>query len=128
MKLVTNLSLFSKNYKELLKPKSILVDSYYKDNLRYLKVVKCIKEFKFDQAQFVEGNYYLMIKRISKFTLYEITGLWENFGHSGNLLTFKALDEGLKGWHVDKRYFKNLQEVPNFFYHNFLYGGGINGN
>lgn len=97
----TNIKKFLKNYK-LLKAdnseyviygKRLLVDD--------LKVCICIEPFIHDDLPVEKGNVYLIRQRATgSCSIYELTGLWKHKGHDANILTFTALNNGLKGWNI----------------------------
>lgn len=118
----TNIKKFLKNYK-LLKAdnseyviygKRLLVDD--------LKVCICIEPFIHDDLPIEKGNVYLIRERATgSCSIYELTGLWRNRGHDANILTFTALNNGLKGWNIPggrKDYFKiiNIKHLNSFLY------------
>lgn len=73
----------------------------FKDLVDDLKVCICIEPFIHDDLQIEKGNVYLIRQRATgSCSIYELTGLWRNRGHDANILTFTALNNGLKGWNI----------------------------
>ena len=121
MKMVTNIELFRKNYYELMKPKSEFVSLGCGYKRSRLKIVQCVEEFRYDELSFTQGNTYLLHIRETGITVFELTGLWKNKGHDGGILSWSALDKGLKGWNVNKDYLDNFKEITINFTHKFLW-------
>lgn len=97
----TNIKKFLKNYKLLKADNSEYVINGKRLLVDDLKVCICIEPFIHDDLQIEKGNVYLIRQRATgSCSIYELTGLWRNRGHDANILTFTALNNGLKGWNI----------------------------
>lgn len=121
---MTNYKLFLRNYK-LLK----VGDTNYVSEGRFykvdkLKIVKCNQTFEYDGLMFEKGSIYACYVSSSAFDLFELTGSWVTKGHNGNLLTFDAIKEGIKGWHLREYHKVYFSDINDKSLNEFLYIGG----
>lgn len=97
----TNIKKFLKNYKLLKADNSEYVINGKRLLVDDLKVCICIEPFIHDDLQIEKGNVYLIRQRATgSCSIYELIGLWKHKGHDANILTFTALNNGLKGWNI----------------------------
>lgn len=119
----TDLKLFKKNYKTMRKyGNDYIRSSCYYDFKENAKICKCIVPFTYDDLLIEKDNIYLLKKKEFGYNLFELTGLWKNQGHDGGILSWSALDKGLKGWNVNKDYLDNFKETTINFTHKFCGG------
>ena len=99
--MTTNIKKFLENYKRIKKEDSDYVIYSKRVLVDDLKVCICTESFYHDDLLIEKGNVYLLRRKSTNFfSLFEITGLWKYHGHDANILTFKALGHGLKGWNI----------------------------
>lgn len=118
----TNIKKFIENYKLLKADNSEYV--VYENRLLVddLKVCICIETFIHDDLQIEKGNVYLLRRKSSRgYAIYEITGLWKYQGHDANLLTYKAVNDGLKGWNIPSHYKDYFKITGHSLLYPFLY-------
>lgn len=119
---MTNICKFIKNFKAIKNKDSDYIINSYRTLVDNLKVCVCIEPFIHDDLLIEKGNIYLIRKRPSgSCSIYELTGLWRDRGHDANILTFKALNNGLKGWNIPggrKDCFKiiSIKHLNSFLY------------
>ena len=118
----TNISEFMKYHRLIMNGDTRYINEINKQLVKDLKICKCIESFIYDELLIKEGNIYLFrIKNSNFLCIYELTGLWKTHGHEGNILTYKAVSEGLKGWNVPNKYLTCLKEVNLCRLNSFLY-------
>lgn len=98
---MTNIAKFLKNLEIIKSKDSDYIRKGFKDLVDDLKICRCTEPFIHDNLQIEKGNVYLIRQRATgSCSIYELTGLWRNRGHDANILTFTALNNGLKGWNI----------------------------
>lgn len=98
---MTNIAKFLKNLGIIKSKDSDYIRKGFKDLVNSLKICKCIESFYHDDLLIEKGNVYLIRQRATgSCSIYELTGLWKHKGHDANILTFTALNNGLKGWNI----------------------------
>lgn len=98
---MTNIAKFLKNLGIIKSKDSDYIRKGFKDLVDDLKICKCIESFYHDDLLIEKGNVYLIRQRATgSCSIYELTGLWKHKGHDANILTFTALNNGLKGWNI----------------------------
>lgn len=98
---MTNIAKFFKNLGIIKSKDSDYIRKGFKDLVNSLKICKCIESFYHDDLLIEKGNVYLIRQRATgSCSIYELTGLWKHKGHDANILTFTALNNGLKGWNI----------------------------
>ena len=94
----TDLKLFMKNYKIMCGyGNDYIRSSYYNNFKEKVKICECIVPFSHDDLQIEKDNIYLLREKAIGYVLYELTGLWKPRGHQGNMLTVKAVNDGIRG-------------------------------
>ncbi len=106
--MVTNIKKFLENYNLIMTGNSEYVIS---KNRLFI-----------DDLRIEKGNVYLIRKIPSgAYSIYELTGLWVAGGHNANLLTYKALYNGIRGWNIPATRKKNFKIINNKKLNSFLY-------
>lgn len=119
--MATNIKKFIKNYKLIMNDRDYIT-SLGIGLLEDLKICMCTKSFTWEDLLIEEGNIYLFrVKNSSFFCLYELTGIWKTMGHEGNLLTYTAIEKGMRGWNISNRHLGYLKEVNLSNLNTFLY-------
>lgn len=120
--MATNIKKFLKNYKRLKEEDSDYVIYDKRVFVDDLKVCICIEPFYHDDLLIEKGNVYLLRRKSSNaYAIYEITGLWKYMGHDAGILTYKALNDVLKGWNIPGKYVKYLKVINIEQLHTFIY-------
>lgn len=118
---MTNYKLFLKNYKLLKSGDTNYVSEGRRYKVDKLKIVKCNRSFEYDGLVFKKDSIYACYISSSAFDLFELTGSWVTKGHNGNLLTFDAIKEGIKGWHLREFHKPYFSDINDKSLNEFLY-------
>lgn len=120
--MATNIRKFLENYNLIMTDNSKYVIPSYRLFIDDLNLCVCIESFTHDYLRIEKGNVYLIRKRPSgTYSIYELTGLWGAKGHDADLLTYKALNNGIKGWNIPATREKNFKIINNKKLNSFLY-------
>ena len=120
--MTTNIKKFLENYKLLKADNSNYVIYGKRVFVDDLKVCICTRSFVHDDLQIEKDNVYLLRRKSStRYAIYEITGLWKYMGHDAGILTYKALNDGLKGWNIPRKYIEYLKVIKIEQLHTFIY-------
>jgi len=118
----TDLKLFMKNYKIMCGyGNDYIKSSYYNNFKEKVKICECIVPFSHDNLQIEKDNIYLLREKAIGYVLYELTGLWKPRGHQGNMLTVKAVNDGIRGWNILSHYKDYFKIIGNSSLCPFLY-------
>lgn len=120
---MTNFKVFLKNYKLLKSGNTNYVSESKLYKVDKLKIVKCNQTIEYDGLVFKKGNIYACYISNSSFDLFELTGSWLTKGHNGNLLTYDAIKEGIKGWHLREYHKIYFSDINDKSLNEFLYWG-----
>lgn len=119
--MTTNIKKFLENYKLIMADRSEYVHFEYCKIAKTLEICYCIESFTWDNLLIEKGNTYLIREKTHGYAIYELTGLWVFMGHQAGLLNDRALENGIKGWNIYRKFSDNFKEINLSAIYDFLY-------
>lgn len=119
--MATNIKKFLENYKLIMDYRSEYVQFEYWGIRKTLEIYVCTESFTWDDLLIEKGNTYLLRKKYHGYSIYELTGLWKPRGHQGNMLTVKAVNDGIRGWNIPSFFESYFKTIRLGHLHSFLY-------
>ena len=119
--MATNIKKFLENYKLIMDDRSEYVHFGYREIAKTLEICYCIESFTWNDLLIEKGNTYLIRIKPHGYVIYELTGLWVFVGHKAGLLNDRALENGIKGWNIYRKFSDNFKEINLSAIYDFLY-------